>query len=183
MIAWRDLDLKGARVPYLFRSYRHPKSIKDDILERNPDSADNYKIWEVGRATSAAPMYFKAMKLEDDAEAEYLDGGFGANNPAEEAYRSVKQLSSNNDQTVKVLVSIGTGKNLETDRNPSAGYALYLRYANAAAKWATDSETTHERVYDSTRGKADYTRLNVEHGLGKMKLDEWKAREELRLWT
>lgn len=178
IIAWRKLDVKGTRVPYLFRSYRHPKSIRHDILERNPDSPDNYKIWEVGRATTAAPLYFQAMKLEeDDDKAEYIDGGFGANNPAEEAYRSVKQLSSNNELAVKVLVSIGTGKNLESDPNPSAGYALYLRYANAAAKWATQSEATHERVYDSTRGKAEYTRLNVEHGLGKMKLDEWKGKK------
>ena len=118
------------------------------------------------------------MRLEeDDDKAEYIDGGFGANNPAEEAYRSVKQLFSNDELSVKELVSIGTGKNLESDPNPSAGYALYLRYANAAAKWATQSEATHERVFDSTRGKAEYTRLNVEHGLGKMKLDEWKGKK------
>ena len=177
VIAWRKLEIKGVRVPYLFRSYRHPRSIRGGLLERNPDVPNNYKIWEVGRATSAAPSYFKSIKLEkDDDNAEYIDGGFGANNPAEEAYRSVKQLSSNNDYAVKTLVSIGTGRNLESHRNPSAGYALYLRYANAAAKWATESEATHERVYESTQGKAEYTRLNVEHGLGKMKLDEWKGK-------
>ena len=116
------------------------------------------------------------MKLDDNEKAEFIDGGFGANNPAEEAYRSVRQLSNYDEYTVRILVSVGTGKNLETDRNPSAGYALYLRYANAAAKWAAQSEAIHERVLDWTRGRAEYTRLNVEHGLGKMKLDEWKGK-------
>ena len=102
-------------------------------------------------------------------------GGFGANNPTEEVLRSVKQLSKNNPRTVQALVSIGTGKNLEADRNPSAGYRLYMSYANTAAKWATQSEATHERIFEATMDNADYYRLNVEHGLGKMKLDSWKG--------
>ena len=101
-------------------------------------------------------------------------GGFGANNPTEEVFRSVKQLSNYNPRTVEALVSIGTGKNLEADRNPS-GYGLYMYYGNTAAHWATQSEPTHERIVDATRGNADYCRLNVEHGLGKMKLDAWKG--------
>lgn len=178
MIAWQKLNVTGTRVPYLFRSYRHPRSAVDDILERNPDRDDHYQIWQVGRATAAAPFYFKAVRLEEeDEKSEYIDGGFGANNPSEEAYRSVKQLSNNRPDTVKVLVSIGTGKNLEADPNPNAGYRMYLSYANTAAKWATQSETTHHTVFDATRNNgADYHRLNVEHGIGKMKLDAWKGK-------
>ena len=102
-------------------------------------------------------------------------GGFGANNPTEEVFRSVKQLSNNNPRTVKTLVSIGTGKNLEAGRNPSAGYRLYIFHFNTAAKLATQSEKTHETMIDFTRNNTDYYRLNVEHGLGKMKLDSWKG--------
>lgn len=159
------------------RSYRHPKSLKEDPLERNAGREDNYTILQVSRATSAAPLYFKSVRLEeDDEEFELIDGGFGANNPSEEAYRSVKQLHNKNPKAVSVLVSIGTGKNLEHGRNPKAGYRLYLRYANAAAKWATDSEKTHETVSDILKDNAKYFRLNVEHGMGKMKLDAWKGR-------
>lgn len=104
-------------------------------------------------------------------------GGFGANNPTEEAYRSVKQLGNNNPRTVQVLVSIGTGKNLEAEPNPSAGYRLYMAYANTAAKWATQSETTHHTMLDATSTFAEYFRLNVEHGIGKMKLDAWKGKK------
>lgn len=156
------------------RSYRHPKGNKGDPLERNTGREDNYQIWKVGRATSAAPLYFKSMHLEEGNEKfEFIDGGFGANNPSEEAYRSVEQL---HNKAVSVFVSIGTGKNLEHGKIPSKGYRLYLKYVNAAAKWATDSEKTHETVFFLTRGNAEYFRLNVEHGLGKMKLDAWKGK-------
>lgn len=165
-------------MPYLIRSYRHPRSIDQSPLERNPGREDNYPIWKVARATSAAPTYFKAVKLkEDDEKFEFIDGGFGANNPSLEAYRSVKQLSRGDPEAVSTLVSIGTGKNLEAEENPSAGYRLYLRYANAAIKWASQSESVHENVLETTHGRAEYYRLNVEHGLGKMKLDTWKGKK------
>lgn len=89
----------------------------------------------------------------------------------------MKQLSNNNPRAVQVLVSIGTGKNLEADPNPSAGYRLYMSYANTAAKWATQSEATHHTILDATRNVAQYFRLNVEHGIGKMKLDAWKGKK------
>lgn len=159
------------------RSYRHPKSHTNNPLERNTGREDNYPIWQVGRATSAAPLYFESVHLEENVERfELIDGGFGANNPSEEAYRSVNQLHTKQSKAVRVLVSIGTGKNLEHGRNPSKGYRLYYKYVNAAAKWATDSEKTHETVLALTQANAKYFRLNVEHGIGKMKLDAWKGR-------
>ena len=178
VIAWQKFSLSGTRVPYLFRSYRHPRSANSDVLERNPDAQDEYRIWQVGRATAAAPTYFKAMKMdEDNDKSEFIDGGFGANNPTEEAYRSIQQLSNNDSRAVKVVVSIGTGKNLETDPNPNAGYGLYLLYMNAAAKWATQSEGPHHNmIHNARRDGAEYFRLNVEHGIGKMKLDAWKGK-------
>ncbi|KAL9613637.1 MAG: hypothetical protein Q9167_001813 [Letrouitia subvulpina] len=175
-IAWRSFDMGGTRVPYLFRSYRHPKSVKENLLERNPGQANDYPIWKIGRATSAAPTYFSAVKLEDDNDDTYfIDGGFGANNPSEEAYRSVKQLSSNNPGVVECLVSIGTGKNIQATSPRNTGWRLYLKIANAAVKWAAQSEATHENMIDRTKDVTDYFRLNVEHGIGRMKLDAWKG--------
>ena len=166
----------GVRVPYLMRSYHHPKSHKENILVRNPGHGANYPIWQVARATSAAPSYFESVHLEEDNEQyELIDGGFGANNPTEEAYGSVQQLHNNNTKAVSVLVSIGTGKNLERVKSSRAGYRKYLEYINAAAKWAADSEKTHETVTRMTNGNAAYFRLSVEHGIGKMKLDAWKG--------
>ena len=62
-------------MPHLFRSYRHPPSIPIEVQERNPGEPDNHKIWQVGRATSAAPAYFKTIRLEeDDEKSDYIDG-------------------------------------------------------------------------------------------------------------
>lgn len=45
------------------------------MLERNPGRPDNHQIWQVGRATSAAPFYFKTVRLEEeDPKSEYIDG-------------------------------------------------------------------------------------------------------------
>lgn len=76
---------------------------------------------------------------------------------------------------MQVLLSLGTGRNLEPDRHQGTGWAMYLSYVNAAAEWATQSDQTHRTVKLSTQGKSDYHRLNVKDGLGKMKLDECKG--------
>lgn len=83
----------------------------------------------------------------------------------------------NDKEAVQLLLSLGTGRNLEPDRHQGSGWGMYLSYVNAAAKWATQSQATHENVTWLTQGVADYYRLNVKEGLGKMKLDEWKVKE------
>lgn len=114
----------------------------------------------------------------DDKDSEFIDGGFGANNPSEEVYQSVEQLSNNQPGAIATLVSIGTGKSSRRGSNPKAGYRLYRHYANIAIKWASQSEATHERMVGRARkDKTDYFRLNVEEGLGKVKLDTWKGRK------
>lgn len=166
-------------MPHLFRSYRHPRRNYLDLQERNPESEINYPIWQVARATSAAPLYFKAVEMKpDDKDSEFIDGGFGANNPSEEVYQSVGQLSNSQRGAIATLVSIGTGKSSKRGSNPKAGYGLYRHYANIAIKWASQSEATHVRMDGRTRSdNTDYFRLNVEEGLGKVKLDTWKGRK------
>ena len=116
------------------------------------------------------------MKInENDDQFEFIDGGFGANNPSEEVYRSVKQMGNNNRTAVRIMISIGTGKNNEIVK-PGRFYQKYLSYLNAAVKWTSDSERIHGTVYGMTQGNADYFRLNVEEGIGKMKLDAWKGK-------
>ena len=54
---------------------------------------------------------------------------------------------------------------------------MFISYINAAAKWATQSQGTHNTMERIIPGRADYYRLNVEKGLSKMKLDEWKGKK------
>lgn len=81
----------------------------------------------------------------------------------------------NDPKAVQLLLSIGTGRNLEPDGHKGTGWAMYHSYVNAAAKWATQSQGTHHTMQYFTQGVAEYCRLNVKEGLGKMKLDECKG--------
>lgn len=185
VIAFQEQRLSGISRPYLFRSYDNLYKSEDAESQkwvRNPAQAHDIPIWQVARATSAAPTYFKPMVIDG---LEHLDGGFGANNPCLEAYDEVTKMNNNAKKCVKYILSIGTGKNNEINRFKGDGIYRYLNYLNFARKWATDSEGTHERI-DKTRSDLEkldtfeYCRLNVEEGLGRMKLDEWHTRRSFR---
>lgn len=58
--------------PVVFRSYKNPME---------SSALPSIRIWEAARATSAAPTYFPPMKLGDNNEYSFVDGGLQANNP------------------------------------------------------------------------------------------------------
>ena len=140
--------------------------------------AHDIPIWQVARATSAAPTYFKPPVIDG---LEYLDGGFGANNPCAEIYEEVRKMNNNSQSCVSIILSIGTGKNNEARRVKGTGLQRYLNYLNFARKWASDSEQTHsEMLKAKSKEHFNYFRLNVGEGLDLMKLDEWRARSSAR---
>lgn len=140
--------------------------------------AHDIPIWQVARATSAAPTYFKPPVIDG---LEYVDGGFGANNPCREIYEEVRRMNNNSQSCASIILSIGTGKNNEARRFKGTGFQRYLNYLNFARKWASDSEQTHLAMLNArSEGHFDYFRLNVEEGLDLMKLDEWRARGPVR---
>ena len=181
MVAYQQQSKAGAEKPYLFRTYKNlykSKDAEDRKLVRNPDMAHDIPIWQVARATSAAPTYFKPPVIDG---LEYLDGGFGANNPCVEIYEEVRRMNNNSQRCVSIILSIGTGKNNEARRLKGTGMQRYLNFLNFARKWAADSEQTHtEMLRAKSRDNLKYFRLNVESGLDLMKLDEWRARGPLR---
>lgn len=181
VIAFQKQRLSGIEKPYLFRTYDNLHKSEDAELQkwdRNPAQAHDIPIWQVARATAAAPTFFKPIVIDG---LEYLDGGFGANNPCLEAYDEVKKMNNNAKKCVKSILSIGTGKNNEISRFKGDGWGRYLNYVKFVRKVATDSEGIHERI-DKARSDLDkldaftYCRLNVEEGLDRMKLDEWRTR-------
>ena len=171
--------------PYIFRTYKNLHRSKEPLealMDRNPDLAHDIPIWEVARATSAAPTYFEPVKIEG---LEYIDGGFGANNPSDELYREVKKMHNGSTKAVRLLISIGTGINTSSTRfTNKSGIFRYLNYMNFAKKWATDSQRTHGYMIENAKQDGfKYHRLNVEDGIGNMKLDEWNSRGKLRRTT
>jgi patatin-like phospholipase/acyl hydrolase len=96
VVATPDLHADGP--PTLFRSY-----------QCTGYNADKCTIWEAARATSAAPTFFKPIKIEIPTPGgTFVDGGLTHNNPAELALLEAQRIWS----TVKrfCLVSIGTGR-------------------------------------------------------------------------
>jgi predicted acylesterase/phospholipase RssA len=92
----------GLRQPWFFRSDRARK-----------DAAYDFALWEVARATSAAPTYFPPARLARPGSADpwmLIDGGTFANNPALCAFAEIRQLDPDADV---LLVSLGTGRHAE----------------------------------------------------------------------
>ena len=121
---------------------------------------------------------------DDDEDSVYIDGGFGANCPSEQVYYSIQELSDDDPQSVRTFVSIGTGKPPHTSLPKKAlpmlsnSYLRWIpRYINAALVNTTDSEKIHARVrWTLKRDGVQYSRLNVDEGIGHIKLDAFKGK-------
>ncbi|VEN62812.1 unnamed protein product [Callosobruchus maculatus] len=98
---------------HLFRTYSSPNDIlevKHDSPYELPPLPDKQFVWEVGRATGAAPTYFRAFK-------KFLDGGLIANNPTLDALTEIHEHTlalrakgrGQEATPVTVVVSLGTG--------------------------------------------------------------------------
>src|SRR5213078_4792779 len=84
---------KAGGVPVRLRTY-----------DTETDLAIPASIWQAARATSAALTYLPPIIIDD---VEYCDGGFGWNNPVEEAIAEAHMLWPK--RPIGCLVSVGTG--------------------------------------------------------------------------
>ena len=144
-------------------------------------------IWQVARATSAAPTYFLPIVIED---VEYGDGGTGWNNPAKEAIAKARNIWP--DRPIGILVSIGTGleEALQPNdtskevpkviqsllQNTSPGHAFKLAVAEYTLKCVTSCELAHREISEHCNRdilEGNYFRLNVPQGMAAIGLAEW----------
>ncbi|KAI9890774.1 MAG: hypothetical protein M1814_003705 [Vezdaea aestivalis] len=160
----------------LFRSYR-------DL------SAEQYvdvTIWQAARATSAAPTFFKSLKIGPaNAQESFLDGGLGSNNPTEimmnEAYKAF-----DGTRDIACIVSIGTGlKGIGNLKDPDlVQKAIPLELIKAMVKTVTDCEAVAKQVAGWFREKPGvYFRFNVEQGLEDIRLEDAKELGNLKTKT
>ncbi|KAI9649163.1 hypothetical protein NHQ30_001730 [Ciborinia camelliae] len=163
----------SANAPYLFRTYEHPKSSVDNPQELNPGLPLQIPIWQVARATTAAPTYFKPFKLGDER---FVDGGFGYNNPTQRTFFEIEQVHGKG--TVALALSIGTGRPTKVQpiaRQKSGLIGHYRQMIKYTAAITTDSENTHENVKALLAAeKCPYERFNVDGKLGDINLGEWR---------
>ncbi|KAF7198457.1 Calcium-independent phospholipase A2-gamma [Pseudocercospora fuligena] len=175
----------GVNSPRLFRSYNHPTPMPDlptTEKERHlePHRACSAPLWAVARATSAAPTYFRRIKIGND---DYWDGAVGqdCNNPIRLAYHEVEQMHPRSKPSV--IVSIGTGTQPRKEQPPpEKGLSLTLYLAKQMQRSSTNSEKVHRdfkhdlnryiNEHLSKEGKVEYARFNPD-GIHGVKLDQW----------
>ncbi|KAJ6030963.1 tetratricopeptide repeat domain-containing protein [Penicillium canescens] len=147
--------------PAIMRSYRSDEE----------DSAQG-TIWQVARATSAAPTFFSSITF-GNPPANYVDGAMVHNNPIRLLMREVTKVWGDDAELFCVL-SIGTG----TPTTRKLG-TLGHQILSACAKLATHAENI-ARDFKADQGgrlqkEGKYFRFNVAQGLQGVKLEEWQA--------
>nr|OQO16764.1 hypothetical protein B0A51_16555 [Rachicladosporium sp. CCFEE 5018] len=176
---------------YLLRTYPHYYSENaPNWITRYNEGADPLKIWEVARATSAAPFYFAMLQVElASGKMSFKDGGIRENNPSGAALSEFHSLyeGRGRSENPAILLSVGTGRpDHKQDGFASAwpgpfGNIPFVRAAlekravlqNLLIKY-TEGERQHAQMREHARGEHTwYKRLNVTDGLQKMPLDDW----------
>jgi len=101
-------------VPYYDLTNRTQRFFKSHRARIN--QIENYKIYDVVRATSAAPTYFEPhhlhLGLNNNQEIQAIDGGVFCNDPGLYALTEAVETYPNADSYF--ILSIGTGKHMET---------------------------------------------------------------------
>ncbi|KAF5626091.1 calcium-independent phospholipase A2-gamma [Fusarium sp. NRRL 52700] len=124
-ISWSIKKDGGVSKEFVWRSYDNEPSPKEPSpkdhgpkksgpIRWNPYNAGpahTTAIWEVARATTAAPGYFESIKL---LGRKFLDGGMAANNPSLMALTEIHNLHG---LVPDLFVSIGTGLKPSSDEN------------------------------------------------------------------
>ena len=138
-------------------------------------SLDGCTIWQVARATSAATTFFKSIKVGRD-EIEFVDAGFGYNNPSEILIEEARRQFPGRGQ-MRVL-SIGTGLgDVVTIGNTR------LSIINALKKMATSSKKVSARLDSRYGDDGQYYRLNVDQGLQDITLSDWDKASRISAHT
>jgi hypothetical protein len=176
---------------YLLRTYNHIYSQDTPLfVTRYNEGAEKLRIWEVTRATSAAPFFFKSLisALEDGQQREFKDGGIRENNPSVAAWSEFISIYGENS-TPALLLSVGTGRpNMERDGfasvwpGPFGKLGLVKKFAEVFAVFKnmlvryTEGEGRHTDMTNLARGQHTwYKRLNVSSGMEGMRIDNWES--------
>ncbi|KAI2470335.1 FabD/lysophospholipase-like protein [Annulohypoxylon bovei var. microspora] len=156
-------------------------------------------VWQVARATTAAPLYFEPLELQTndsmqrtrtdapthraseirsnatDPRIERLeDGGFGpANNPSMEMFNELRKILPRN-MRIGTFVSIGTARTRVELRGPRL-----LRFVRGTMHRVGDPEPTHRHMVDEAKRNhpsISYHRINEPEGLEGVQMDDWKPK-------
>jgi len=117
--------------PYFFKSW---KALGYKLHKNEKVEDYDFKLADVARSTSAAPVYFPPVNVSNTAGKEFwfVDGGIFANNPSVSAISSVLAIYKDIPLENITVVSIGTG----IKKSSHASIVEDVR-AGGLAEWAT----------------------------------------------
>src|SRR6267143_3223743 len=150
----------SANIPVLFRTYQSHKTHL------------HCKVWEVARATSAAPTFFKSIEIGN--KQPFVDGGLGCNNPSRVVLDEAEAVFGAHQ--IGCLVSIGTGQaDIINIKKPGfLQQILPTDVVKALKAISTDCEAKHEEMLHLFGNSPNtYFCLNVEQGMQGIELSEW----------
>jgi hypothetical protein len=157
---------KGVSLPFLLRSYPPTRE--------TTDLYHSVKIWEAGRATSAASTFFEPIAVGSVGQ-QFLDGGTGANNPVRQLWYEAADTFCNGSSTrlmqnIRIVVSIGTGIPDLKDFGDDP-----LTIGKTLLEMSTETQTTANEFHRNNSDLDDdgrYYRFNVGRGLAGIGLEE-----------
>ena len=182
-------DNVGADYPYRFRTYRTPQPLQRSKSRGRSGAIGIYgdavalPIWQVARATSAAPTYLRPIKISKGNEpgsVTFKDGGFGSNNPSVEAYDDIIEKHGGKNQKMGPFISIGTGiPPIELFPRKKGNLNNAITNLKAALRLPSRTVGVHntmERLANHNNKKCfPYFRFDGGERLGEIALDEWKG--------
>ena len=195
MFSTRLEKLDGLTRPHLWRTYDHIDGIIEDkhrYRHMNPCKAHHEPLWQVARATTAAPTFFESIKIGND---KHFDGAIGTNNPAFLAFSEIRQKEY---YAPGVFLSIGTGirRTVNDEKTPRQGKGQkrkfvtsqrvdeisrkqfvkkYLELFRVFKDLSVDTEETNNQWLGACNPrKTKRCRFNVDEGLGPIPLDDWR---------
>ena len=150
------------------------------LRDINYEKAQDFEIWQVARAATAAPFIFEPLDVANHVAGDrisFTDGGFGlTNNPTQEAKREVEELYGRD--SVGIIVSVGTARKLNEETQKKRFFTTLPTAAKASFHKMTDPEQIHKELqmeHDNEKAFS-YYRLNHSGGL-KTELDEWEPKQ------
>jgi len=138
----------------------------------------------VGRATTAAPGYFRHLTTRiGGTTLRFKDGGFGCNNPSWEIYKDIKAILANGSKDMGPFISIGTGVS-DVHLFPKKQGHLRHKWAELRAVTKglpTRTKGAHDAMwhaaYSDNQTKFQYSRFDGGSDLGAISMDEWKPND------
>lgn len=161
-------------------------------IVRNQGEPPGIPIWQVARATSAAPGYLPEIKIRKGNGSgihdynRFKDGGFGTNNPSRETYHDIVNKHGGHSKNIGLFLSIGTGntpydmfdrgrgilKDPQFWRKPLANFRAATRLPS---RTLNAHEDVQHHAYHDGQEFFSYFRFDGGDDLGLLALDEWKS--------